>query len=83
VLALCVLAAVRLRRDWTVRLFAAVVAVFVASVVVPFLMTAVFRGNVGASFADVVWLMICQGLFLLATLAPLEAAREPEAQTSS
>jgi hypothetical protein len=82
VLALCVLAAVQLRRHWTVRLFVAVAAVFLAAVAVPFLMSAVFRGKIGAGFADVVWLMICQGLFLLATLAPLEAAR-PEGQTSS
>ncbi|HZN33630.1 MAG TPA: hypothetical protein VFB80_07415 [Pirellulaceae bacterium] len=75
-LAVSLLVAVRLRREWTVRLLVAGLALFFVGLVPPLAMTAMFKGNLGASFADVAWLLLVQGLFVLATLAPLEAAKE-------
>ena len=75
VLADGLLTALRVPRDWRVRAFASFACLFVVALATPTAMFLIFK-NVGASFADVFWLIFCQGLFLLATLVPLEAAQQ-------
>ena len=75
-LALALLAALQVRRSWIVRSLLALAALLLVVVATPIAMALMFR-SVGASFADLVWLLTAEGLFVLATLAPLEAAKSP------
>ncbi len=73
-LAVSLLAALRLRREPGVRALVAVFALVFAALATPALLRICFA-DVGAAFADIVWLLLAEGLFVLATLGPLEAAR--------
>jgi hypothetical protein len=78
-LAVGLLAVLQVPKSWIVRSLLALVAVVVVAVATPIAMMLAFK-DAGASVADLVWLQLAQGLFVLMTLAPLEAAK---AQTSS
>jgi hypothetical protein len=73
VLALSLLAAIRLPPDWSVKLLAAILALGSIAVLAPLLLAALFPQGVGESYTNIAWLLACQGLFLLAALVPQQA----------
>jgi hypothetical protein len=74
VLAVGLLAALQFSSSWSVRLLLALAALLLVAVATPIAMMLIFR-NAGASVADLVWLPLAEGLFVLATLVPLEAVK--------
>jgi hypothetical protein len=67
---------IRLPRNWRARMSAGVLTVWLASVLMPLTMKVIFAGLSGPTSAEMVWLWAGQGLFLVAALLPMEAARE-------
>jgi hypothetical protein len=72
-LAICLTVGVRLNSSWYVRSIACALTI---CLVCAFGSLALFEQQRGPTFFDLVWLMGNQGLFLVATLIPLEIARE-------
>jgi hypothetical protein len=75
-LAIGVYASVRLPRSWNVRIMTCVMAVIAIAIGAVLSFLAVFGDKVGASTADIAWLIGGEGLFLVVTLVPLEMVRE-------
>jgi hypothetical protein len=73
-LAIGLLASLRFPQDWPMRAIASAGALLIATAGTTIAMNVLFAKDVGAEPADLVWLMMLQGLFLLATLVPLELA---------
>jgi hypothetical protein len=74
VMAVGVLAGVRLNPTWYIRCGACVLAVVVVTTGTALAMLSIFRNNIGVSLNDLIWLSAIQGLFLIVTLVPLEFA---------
>ena len=71
VLAACIYAALASRTAWRPQLLVALVLSLFMTFTVPFILQTIFKGGVGATFSDIVWLYGSQSAFLLATLGPL------------
>ena len=80
-LAVGLLAALRLPRYWTPRLLAAGGVNIALAIATPLALVILFGNQVGATFAEVFWLLLAEGLFLTSVLAPLEAVRESRARS--
>jgi hypothetical protein len=74
-LAAAVAASVRLPQTWPMRALGCLFAVVLCGALSPAVFRLLFGDHVGARDADLVWLFIGQGLFLVVSLVPLELAR--------
>lgn len=81
VLAVGVLAAIRVPRKPSIRAFATSLFVLVNSLLFPSIMTICFGKKLPVGFAELFWLVLLQASFLLAALVPLEVNREGAAAT--
>jgi hypothetical protein len=82
VLAVAILACLRLPSSWHVRGAACAAALVVMPAATALAMLLVFGKGVGVSMVDLVWLSAIQGLFVAVTLVPLEIGRQGPAHIS-
>jgi hypothetical protein len=75
-LAVATYACLRFIRKWTARMVACGVSLMVMALTAPLAMLNLFGTDIGATWTSMSWLFACEGLFLWATLVPLEALRE-------
>lgn len=73
-LAIGVYLCTRLIRIWQASGVASLIFVTLITIAAPLVLKAAYGADVGALPADIVWLFAGQGLFLIATLLPLEIA---------
>jgi hypothetical protein len=71
-------ASIRVPPRWNIRGLACVATLVGITAAATAALGAIFGDRVGADFIDMIWLFGGQGMFLIATLGPLELAREPD-----
>ena len=83
--AIAIYLSVRMPITWTSRAMVCMAVVPATTIAASAVLIAIFQDEVGALIPEVVWLFAAQGLFLVATLLPLEWAslRQPEHSNAS